>query len=329
MAMLAITEPVAPPTTVGLVTFNIRYANPGDGPNAWPHRRDMVAAIIDDPRLDVVGLQEALRPQLDDLRARLPGWSESGVGRDDGREAGEYSPVLYRSDRWTAGRTGTFWLSESPERPGSMSWGTACTRVCTWARLERRGGGVPRVLWVFNTHLDHVSSRARVEGVKLIAARIAARGDDEPFVLTGDFNAGEADGAVTFLTGAGGAGAAGRPALDAPPSATGSSTPKASEGVGGAPPAAGDPPPAAAAGASPLPRLVDTFRAVHPDETVVGTFNNFDASKTRGDKIDYVLALPPPRGPKVVEAWIDRRAKEGRTPSDHFPVGAVLEFRAE
>lgn len=283
---------------VGVLSFNIRYANSADGENAWAMRKGWVCEILRDERLGIIGVQEALRSQLNDIRAACPKLGEVGVGRDDGKEKGEYAAILYRTDRWSIEKSGTFWLSEKPEEPGSMSWKTACTRVCTWALLKEvapREGKTARTIWLFNTHLDHQSAEARTNGVRLIASRIAdmTREDRKrgvPVIVTGDFNAGEQDAATRWLT--------------APPEA------------------------ASGAGTPPLGKLRDTYRAVHPAAQAegktaepVGTFNDFDAKKTGGEKIDYVLVTPEV---KVTHAWIDRRTREGRTPSDHWPVGAVL-----
>jgi endonuclease/exonuclease/phosphatase family metal-dependent hydrolase len=270
---------------VGVLTFNIRYGTANDGENAWTKRREQVFEILRDERLGVIGLQEALRAQLDDIHGACPKLGEIGVGRDDGKQAGEYSAILYRTDEWKPGKTGTFWLSETPETSGSMSWKTACTRVCTWARLERFGdpAGATRVLWVFNTHMDHVSGEARSKGARLIARRIAERGDAEPFVVTGDFNSGEEEEAARYFLS----------------------------------------PPAEGPSASPLGKLADTFRVLHAADKEAGTFQEFDPKRTLGKKIDYVLVAS---GTKVVESWIDHRSKEGRAASDHFPVGAIVEF---
>jgi endonuclease/exonuclease/phosphatase family metal-dependent hydrolase len=278
-----------PGLRVGVLTFNIRYGTAPDGENAWPKRREQVFDILRDERLGVIGLQEALRSQLDDIRAACPKLGEIGVGRDDGKKAGEYSAILYRADEWKPGKSGTFWLSETPEVPGSKSWKTACTRICTWARFERLGcpeDGRPCVLWVFNTHMDHVSGEARSKGARLIARHIADRGDAEPFVLTGDFNSGEDEEAARYFL----------------------SPPKEGTSV------------------SPLGPLADTFRVLHAADKEFGTFQEFDPKRTLGKKIDYVLVLP---GTKVIESWIDRRNKDGRTPSDHFPVGAMIEYAAD
>jgi endonuclease/exonuclease/phosphatase family metal-dependent hydrolase len=302
-----------PALRVRVLSFNIRYANPKDGDNTWEHRRAAVAKIVESA--EIVGLQEALRSQLDDLRA-AGDWAEVGVGRDDGKAAGEYAAILYRPGRWKVVRSGTFWLSEQPESPGSKSWGTACTRVCTWARLEGVGEvRAGRGLWVFNTHLDHVSAEARRRGVRIIAERIAGRGDAEPFVLTGDFNAPPEDAAVRFLTAEEGAKVEYVP--DPPKPAPGAS-PGAGAKTEPAAPLTMAPRPAG------LARLVDTFAALHAGEPGSGTFNNFDPADVGGKRIDYILV---PQGTRVVEAWIERaRTESGRAASDHFAVGAVVEY---
>jgi len=187
--------------TVKVMTFNVRYDNPGDGPDAWPSRRDAVAAMLSAQAPDLVGLQEALRRQLDDLARRTDGWAEIGVGRDDGREAGEYAAILYRPDRFEVIDAGTFWLSDTPDEPGSVSWGNRITRICTWAHLRLRRSG--RGLWFYNVHLDHESQPSRERSVDALLARIAARGDTDPVIVTGDFNAGERNPAVAAMVAAG------------------------------------------------------------------------------------------------------------------------------
>src|SRR5262249_23735230 len=148
---------------VRIVTLNIRYANPEDGENRWDKRRDNVAAFLHDQHADVVSLQEALRSQLDDLAKALPEMSEVGVGRDDGKTAGEYAAILYRKDRWKLGAHGTFWFSDTPDSPGSRSWGNKVVRICTWARLEPAAAiaGDAAAFYVFNVHLDHESQPSR------------------------------------------------------------------------------------------------------------------------------------------------------------------------
>ena len=189
------------PLRVRALTFNLRYANSGDtGPKSWERRRGPSIDLIRREQPDVVGLQEALRSQLDDLHERLGGeYAEVGVGREDGKERGEYSALLIRRARWTVEESGTFWLSDTPDEPNSMTWGNRITRICTWARLREVGSDRP--LHFFNTHFDHESQPSRERSAALLAARLAARQPAGPFILTGDFNATPENPAMTALTG--------------------------------------------------------------------------------------------------------------------------------
>lgn len=170
-----------------VMSFNIRYDNPDDGPNAWPHRRDRVAGLIRFHEADVVGVQEAEAHQLAELDARLPGFARTGVGRADGRAAGEFSAILYRADRLALLDSGTFWLSGTPEVPGSKGWDTAIERIATWGRFEDRRTGCRHLH--LNTHFDHVGERARQESARLIRRRLASLAAGLPVVVTGDLNA--------------------------------------------------------------------------------------------------------------------------------------------
>lgn len=183
------------PIEVG--TFNIRYANDGDGANAWKHRREMVAAILKDG--DFWGLQEALPSQIADIERDRPEFKVVARTREKDPAHGEACPILYRADRWTLDATdsGTFWLSETPEIAGSKSWDSSLPRICTFARFTERDGG--RSLYVFNVHLDHQGPKARLEAARLVAGRIAARAHDDPVVLVGDFNCGPASEPVRAL----------------------------------------------------------------------------------------------------------------------------------
>lgn len=193
---------------VELMSFNIRYGSAKDGANNWSARRELVFDVIRTRAPDAVGLQEALRFQIDEIRSALPLYGEIGEGRE-GAELGEYSAILYNQERFEVAASGTFWLSETPEIP-SAHWGNTCIRICTWARLvdkkTRKG------FFFYNTHLDHQSQPAREKGVQLIARRIGQRGLREPFVLAGDFNAGEDNPAILYLKG-GAADAQERPLL--------------------------------------------------------------------------------------------------------------------
>ena len=151
---------------------------------------------------DVFGVQEALHGQVADLWASLPEYEFSGVGRDDGRRAGEYSGIFYQRDRFQLDQTdgGTFWLSDTPEQAGSKSWGNEIPRVAAWLRLIDRATG--RGFYVFNTHWDHRNQPSRERAALLIAQRIAGRKHPgEPVALIGDFNAIESNPGLIYLTG--------------------------------------------------------------------------------------------------------------------------------
>ncbi len=183
---------------VAWATFNVRYDNPGDSLNSWPYRRDTVCGFIRTRGLDVVGMQEVLHGQLEDLKAGLPGYAAVGVGRDDGKQAGEYSPLFYRADKFELLDSSTFWLSQYPDSAGFIGWDGACTRIATWAKLRDRATG--KVFMAVNTHFDHVGTEARRQGALLIIRRIKDIVGDRPAVLTGDFNVNDRSEAYRTLT---------------------------------------------------------------------------------------------------------------------------------
>jgi len=169
-----------------IITYNIRYNNPGDGVNAWPNRSKDVTALLDFHKADIFGLQEALIGQIEDIQKQLPDMKWVGVGRDDGKKAGEYSPLFYNSKKFKALKSGWFWLSETPEKPG-LGWDAACNRVCTWILFETDKND--RQFMVFNTHFDHQGVKARTESAKLILRKIKELNTSKlPVILTGDFN---------------------------------------------------------------------------------------------------------------------------------------------
>lgn len=189
LGIMLVTSPIGATkaTDLTIMTFNLRWENPADGRNVWKNRRDLAAAVIDENGVDIAGVQEALIGQLNDLKQRLPGFESVGVGRDDGVQAGEFSAILFNSRKLEVEKSGTFWLSEHPDEPGSMSWDTACTRIATWGIFRDRKSGAR--LFVLNTHLDHQSELARANGANLIARMISSLSAGLPTVVTGDFNA--------------------------------------------------------------------------------------------------------------------------------------------
>ncbi len=176
-----------PPLPLRVLSFNVRYNNPGDGINAWPNRTDRVAGLIRFYEPDVAGLQEVLVGQLHDLEQRLPDYAWVGVGRDDGMDAGEFSPILYRPDRLELVETGTFWLSQTPDSVGSRSWDAALPRIATWAVFSDRATG--HRLHAFNTHFDHRGAEARLGSARLLRSRALRAAEGEPLLLMGDLNA--------------------------------------------------------------------------------------------------------------------------------------------
>ena len=167
-------------------TFNMRLDTPADSLNNWKYRKERVAQYIQDMKLDVVGTQEVLQNQFNDLKSLLPDFEGVGVARDDGKETGEYSAVFYRKSVFDALDSGTFWLAENPDSVGMMGWDAVCVRVATWAKLQHKATG--KIVMAVNTHFDHVGKVARRESALLIIRKIKEIVGDQPAVLTGDFN---------------------------------------------------------------------------------------------------------------------------------------------
>jgi endonuclease/exonuclease/phosphatase family metal-dependent hydrolase len=257
----------AAPLTV--MSFNIRYGTANDGDNHWLKRREQLFALLREQQADVVGLQEALHGQVDEILQAVPGYDYVGVGRSDGRRAGEYAAILYRKARLQPRRSDTFWFSDTPNAVKSTSWGNQIERICTWAYFEDREGAA---FYVYNVHLDHQSQPSRERSAALLLERIRARDPKAPAVVTGDFNAGEDNPAAVAMR----------------------------------------------------TLFVDSFRVRHPDATEAGTFSGFKFGQTSGDKIDFVFVEP---GTEVLEAAIVRTSRDGRYPSDHFPVTARIRLR--
>ncbi|UJR29312.1 hypothetical protein I4U23_010526 [Adineta vaga] len=174
-------------STIRLMTYNIRMDTPDDGSNRWDRRKDRVFRLIQHYQPDLFGVQEALPNQLADLQNAFPSFGWYGVGRDDGQNNGEFSAIFYRRNVFDLQQQGTFWLSETPDTPGSKGWDAALPRICTWVILRHRRTN--QKIAHFNTHLDHVGQTARREGARLIVSRIQQiTRSAMPTILTGDFN---------------------------------------------------------------------------------------------------------------------------------------------
>lgn len=171
---------------INVMSFNIRYDNPEDSLDNWKFRKDRAANAISFYDVDVLGTQEVLHNQLEDLKQRLPEYGVVGVGREDGKEKGEYSALWYKKNRFDLVDSGYFWLSETPEVPGSKGWDGACERIASWAKLKDKTSG--KEFFALNTHLDHVGVVARREGISLMLDRVSQLSGGLPVIVTGDFN---------------------------------------------------------------------------------------------------------------------------------------------
>lgn len=288
MVVLATRASAAPPDptaadaggTITVLAFNIRYDEPRDGADRWSARRDLVLEVLRREEPDFIALQEVLPSQqawiLAALAERGPAYGVIARSRETDPAEGEANPLLHREDRWRRLEGGVFWLSETPEVPGSRSWSSACPRIATWGRFASRSEESRRIL-VVNTHLDHASADARAGAAARLAGFIrSARSDrpGEPVILLGDFNMTPDDPAM-------------QPLLDS---------------VGGA-----------------------GLRDVAPeDPRGGGTFHGF-RGRPDGRRIDLLLAS---REFAAASAEIDRTSREGRFPSDHFPLRATLRLAA-
>ncbi|HCR30663.1 MAG TPA: hypothetical protein DIV79_11665 [Opitutae bacterium] len=257
---------------IDVMSFNIRYGLAKDGDNHWDNRHDLVFETIRDYEPSILGLQEALHFQLQEILGELPSYSSNGVGREaDG--GGEHTAILYSTELFELIDHDTVWLSDTPEKPSS-SWGNNLFRTCTWSLFRFKA--LDKEFYVYNTHFDHKSEESRERSAEFIAGHIAKRErSSAPFLLLGDFNAGEETLPIKSL-------------LDQKGEA----------------------------------QLVDTFRAIHPEEPNAGTFGAW-VGKIDGAKIDYVFT---DIRMEVLDAAIVRQNENGRYPSDHYPVIARVRF---
>lgn len=259
------------PAPFRVMSFNIRTASADDGPDAWNLRRDLAIETIRGQKPDVIALQEVLLSQATELRAALPEYGFVGVGRDDGADRGEFVPIFYRQQRFTLLDSGHFWLSPTPEQPGSRGWDAALPRLATWVRLRFKNAPLAEVR-IINVHLDHKGERARAESAKLLRRYSEALGG-RPLVVMGDFNCPPGSEPYRILT---------------------------EEGRNAA-------------------ALTDAQGAAAA-ATAGGTFHAF-TGQPQGGRIDWILVN---RRFESTTVETDRHSRDGRYPSDHFPVSATL-----
>jgi len=171
--------------TVG--SYNIRYDSSDDAKkgNGWQQRCPVLCQLVTYNDFDVFGAQEVLHNQLNDMLREMPQYGYVGVGRDDGKTAGEYSPIFYKKDKYTVIKSGHFWLSEQTDYP-NQGWDAVLPRICTYAELQDKENGMK--LWFFNLHMDHVGVEARRESSKLVLKKVGEMCGNDPVIVTGDFN---------------------------------------------------------------------------------------------------------------------------------------------
>lgn len=172
-----------------------------DGSNAWPFRKDLVVKVIQKHQPELIGLQEALEIQITDLIKGLPQYAVVGTGRMNGRTGNEFNPIFYNTSRLQLLRSDTFWLSDTPEVPGSVHWDNKIVRICTWAYfLDLKTG---KCFYHFNTHFDHIGQESREKSAELLVRKASQVKPRDSIVMTGDFNAGEKNRAIRAIRKAG------------------------------------------------------------------------------------------------------------------------------
>ncbi|MFH1527279.1 MAG: endonuclease/exonuclease/phosphatase family protein [Bacteroidota bacterium] len=173
------------PQSIRVMTFNVRLDIPSDEANVWNNRKANLVSMISFHKADIIGLQEAQKHQINYIEQSLPEYAWFGVGRDDGKEEGEFAAIFYRKDRFDTLDTSTFWCSETPEHPG-LGWDAAYQRVTTFGKFKDKQTG--KIFFLFNTHLDNEGRKARQESAKLIKKKMQTLCGNYPVILTGDFN---------------------------------------------------------------------------------------------------------------------------------------------
>jgi endonuclease/exonuclease/phosphatase family metal-dependent hydrolase len=254
-------------TVLKVMTFNIRYGTADDGNNNWQLRKGLVFDVIRENNPDIIGIQEALDFQINELLESIPGYSYIGVGRDNGKTKGEFAAIFYAKDRFIIDSTETFWFSETPFAAGSKTWESPLPRICTWTKMFDKF--LKKSFYVFNVHFDHQSQISREKSSHMLVDKIAKLPKDPSVILTGDFNCGEENLAIKKIISSG---------------------------------------------------FVDTYRNKYNKGNDEGTFNSFKGDSS-GEKIDFIFVT---KDFQIESAKIDKYNQNGKYPSDHFPVVAII-----
>ncbi len=192
-----ITFPSHQPGVVKAMTFNIRVDSILGGFHRWKGRKEIVFDVLKDNDADVIGLQEALYSQTQDVQQALPQYNNYAVGRNDGKQKGESCAIFFKKDRFQLIDSGTFWFSDTPSLPGSKDWGNMPPRICSWVLL--RDKTISSDFYVYNVHLDAFSQNSRKKSTRLLLERIATRKTHDPFIVMGDFNMDMDNPAMEYL----------------------------------------------------------------------------------------------------------------------------------
>jgi endonuclease/exonuclease/phosphatase family metal-dependent hydrolase len=254
---------------IKVISYNIRYNNPNDGDDIWENRRSTIVNFILNENPDFIGLQETTHSQLQYLKTKLNNYNYLGVGRDNGKTKGEYSPIFYNKFLYNLKISNTFWLSERPNEI-SVGWDAAMERICSYGMFEDIKKGVN--VWVFNTHFDHIGIIARKNSVDLILSKIKElTKDNDRVIIMGDFNLDE--------------------------------------------------------NSEPIKKLQKFYSDVNLNivnqNTLLGTFNNFQINSKSKKRIDYIFQK---NFTTLSSVHKDLKTPNGRWASDHHPVISVLKL---
>ena len=174
------------PQSHSIISYNIRYDNTWDVENSWTIRKNKVSQILIQYAPSIIGIQEGLLNQVQYLDSCLTNYDFVGVGRDDGKEQGEFCAIYFDTTRYSVLNHSTFWLSETPDTI-SVGWDAALERICTYGLFKDRQ--TAEEFWVFNTHFDHMGAKAREQSSGLILKMINKINlRSLPIILMGDFN---------------------------------------------------------------------------------------------------------------------------------------------
>jgi endonuclease/exonuclease/phosphatase family metal-dependent hydrolase len=182
-----------------VATYNMRNDNNKEDAaegNGWKQRYPVIASMIRFHGFDIFGTQECLHHQLEDIKTSLPGYAYTGIGRDDGKEKGEYSAIFYNTARFKLLEHGDFWMSAITDKP-NKGWDAVLPRICSWGKFEEPGTGF--IFYFFNLHMDHVGVKARAESARLVLAKVKQMAGDIPTILTGDFNVDQTSESYTLI----------------------------------------------------------------------------------------------------------------------------------